>query len=50
MRVVFSLPFRTTYDLNGHNFIEHQLSSSLSNSCGLGKRILHAVPDLAWNF
>ena len=25
MRVVFSLPFRTTYDLNGHNFIEHQL-------------------------
>src|SRR5215471_3798257 len=27
-----------------------QLSSTLSNSCGLGKRILHAIPDLAWNF
>src|SRR5215831_8785367 len=26
------------------------LSSTLSNSCGLGKRILHAIPDLAWNF
>src|SRR6516225_6115831 len=32
------------------NKFAERLSSTLSNSCGLGKRILHAIPDLAWNF
>src|SRR5208283_998210 len=26
------------------------LSSTLANSCGVGERIRHAVPDMAWNF
>jgi hypothetical protein len=27
-----------------------RLSSTLANSCGVGERIRHAVPDMAWNF
>src|SRR6516162_10487790 len=41
------------FDLNGtadFRDVFRVLSSTLSNSCGLGKRILHAIPDLAWNF
>ena len=26
------------------------LSSTLANSYGVGERIRHAVPDMAWNF
>ncbi len=27
-----------------------KLSSTLANSYGVGERIRHAVPDMAWNF
>jgi hypothetical protein len=34
----------------GSAIIVVALSSTLSNLCGVGKRVLHAIPDLAWNF
>ena len=31
-------------------FLGKRLSSTLANSYGVGERIRHAVPDMAWNF
>jgi hypothetical protein len=32
------------------SMIRRCLSSTLANSYGVGERIRHAVPDMAWNF
>jgi hypothetical protein len=31
-------------------YVRFTLRSTLANSYGVGERIRHAVPDMAWNF